>query len=81
MESLLPFEMERRQLLIKKEAETNWSYVQDPNKRTMDELINYGIINLNKPENPTSHMVSAYVQDILNIKKAGHSGTLVKQKL
>ncbi len=76
MEDLLPFEKEKRQLLIKKEAETDWSYGQDPNKRSVNELINYGVVNINKPENPTSHMVSAYVQDILNINKAGHSGTL-----
>ena len=76
MEELLLFEKEKRQLLIKKEAETDWTYGQDPNKRSVQELINYGVVNINKPHGPTSHMCSAYVQDILNINKAGHSGTL-----
>ena len=76
MEDLLPFEKVKREIFVKKESETNWAYGQDPNKRKVEELINYGVINLNKPSGPTSHQVSDYVQKILNINKAGHSGTL-----
>jgi len=72
----LPFEKIKREILIKKETETDWNYGQDPEKRSVEELINYGIININKPSGPTSHQVSEYVQRILNIKKSGHSGTL-----
>jgi len=78
MEDKLPFERIERKVFVKKEAETDWKYGQDPNKRTVQELIDYGIINLNKYAGPTSHQVSDYVQKILGIKKAGHSGTLVK---
>ena len=39
-------------------------------------MINYGIVNIDKPAGPTSHQVSDYVQKILGISKAGHSGTL-----
>jgi len=73
----LPFENIKREILLKKESETNWDYGQDPNKRSTEELVNYGIINLNKLSGPTSHMVSDYVQKILGITKSGHSGTLV----
>ncbi|MAG47749.1 RNA-guided pseudouridylation complex pseudouridine synthase subunit Cbf5 [archaeon] len=76
MENLLPFEKIERELLVKVDAKTDPNYGQDPNKRPIKELISYGIINLNKPEGPTSHMVSAYVQNILEINKSGHSGTL-----
>jgi len=72
----LPFEEIERELLVKKESETDWNYGQNSNKRSVEELINYGILNLNKLSGPTSHMVSDYVQRILNIKKSGHSGTL-----
>src|SRR3989344_2104328 len=72
----LPFEKVKREILIKKETETNSIYGQDTNKRDIKELINYGIINLNKSAGPTSHQVSDYVQKILDIKKSGHSGTL-----
>ena len=73
----LPFENIKRNVLIKKEATTDPKYGQNPENRLVDELINYGIINLNKPTGPTSHQVSDYVQKILGINKAGHSGTLV----
>src|SRR3989344_1273100 len=76
MQDKLPFEKIKRSILIKKEFETDWNYGQDPNKRKIEELINYGIINLNKPSGPTSHQVSDYVQKILNITKSGHCGTL-----
>ena len=42
----LPFEDIKREVLIKKQSETNQDYGQDPNKRDIKELINYGIINL-----------------------------------
>jgi len=71
----LPFEI-GRQILIKKEAETDFKYGKKPEERTVEELIELGIINLNKPQGPTSHQVSDYVKKILKIKRAGHSGTL-----
>lgn len=45
----------------------------------VEELINYGIVNIDKPPGPTSHQVSDFVQKILKIKKSGHSGTLDPQ--
>lgn len=78
MEELLPFEKIKHEVFIKKESETNWNYGRDPNNRKVEELINYGVINLNKPSGPSSHQVSDYVQRILGIDKAGHSGTLEK---
>ena len=79
-ENLLPFERIQRKVFIKKESKTNLDYGQDPEKRSVEELINYGVINLNKPSGPTSHQVSDYVQKILGIDKAGHSGTLAIKK-
>jgi len=35
-----------------------------------------GAINLDKTSGPTSHEVAAWVKRILNVEKAGHSGTL-----
>jgi len=39
-------------------------------------IIRYGIINLDKPANPSSHEVVAWVRRILEVEKTGHSGTL-----
>lgn len=72
----LPFEKIDRKVLIKKKAETSDKFGGDPFKRPVDELINYGIINVDKPKGPTSHQVTAYVKQILGLTKAGHSGTL-----
>lgn len=35
-----------------------------------------GFINLDKPSNPSSHEVVAWVKRILRVEKTGHSGTL-----
>lgn len=61
-------------MLIKKEAVGEFGI--KPEQRSVEELINYGIINLNKPVGPTSHQTTDYVKKILHVKKAGHSGTL-----
>ena len=76
MENLLPFEKIERKVLIRKESETNYKYGCNPNERKTEEIINYGIVNIDKPKGPTSHQVSDYVQKILHINKSGHSGTL-----
>jgi len=55
---------------------TDFKWGKSPVQRTIDELLNYGIINLDKPANPTSHEVVSFVKKILNIPRAGHSGTL-----
>ncbi len=76
MESLLPFEKIERKILIRKEADTDERHGCKPENRKTEEIINYGIVNINKPKGPTSHQVSEYVQKILHIGKSGHSGTL-----
>ncbi len=76
MKERLPFEKIERKVLTKKQAETSDKFGCDPNNRSVDELINYGIINIDKQKGPTSHQVTAYAKDILKINKAGHSGTL-----
>ena len=76
MQNLLPFEKISRKIIVRKEAETNPNLGCKPEERTTEEIINYGIVNINKPKGPTSHQVSDYVQKILHINKSGHSGTL-----
>jgi len=75
-DSLLPFERIKRTVLVRKKAKTDAKFGGDYSKRPVEELVEYGVINIDKPKGPTSHQVSAYVQKILDIKKSGHSGTL-----
>ena len=74
--STLPFESIKRKIIVKNEAETNPEYGTIPKKRSVEELISSGVIVIDKPQGPTSHQVADYVKKILNLKKAGHSGTL-----
>lgn len=63
-------------ILIKSKEQTNPEYGCPPEKRTLEEHIKNGIIVLDKPRGPTSHQTTAWVKDILQVQKAGHSGTL-----
>ena len=47
-----------------------------PLKRPIKEHVRYGVINLDKPANPSSHEVVAWIKRILRVEKTGHSGTL-----
>ena len=48
-------------------------------KRTIEQLLNYGIILLDKPPGPTSHETVAWTKRLLKLPKIGHSGTLDPQ--
>ncbi|NND86330.1 MAG: RNA-guided pseudouridylation complex pseudouridine synthase subunit Cbf5 [Nitrosopumilus sp.] len=48
-------------------------------KRSIEQLLNYGIIILDKPPGPTSHETVAWTKRILKLPKIGHSGTLDPQ--
>ncbi|ESZ97786.1 centromere/microtubule binding protein CBF5 [Sclerotinia borealis F-4128] len=47
-----------------------------PLKRDLKSYISSGVINLDKPSNPSSHEVVAWVKRMLRVEKTGHSGTL-----
>ena len=42
----------------------------------VEDLLNFGAVIIDKPKGPTSHQVSAWVRNILHVKKTGHAGTL-----
>lgn len=47
-----------------------------PLKRPIKDYLKAGVINLDKPANPSSHEVVAWIKRILKVEKTGHSGTL-----
>src|SRR5881296_1158501 len=63
-------------LVVKAEEPTDDSYGSDPRKRPIPVLLTYGLIPLDKPRGPTSHEVVSWVRRMLELEKAGHSGTL-----
>ncbi|KAF8337939.1 pseudouridine synthase [Cantharellus anzutake] len=47
-----------------------------PLRRDIQDHVKSGVINLDKPSNPSSHEVVAWIRRILRVEKTGHSGTL-----
>ncbi|MBD3388395.1 MAG: RNA-guided pseudouridylation complex pseudouridine synthase subunit Cbf5 [Candidatus Altiarchaeales archaeon] len=63
-------------ILVKSEEEGSPDYGSPPCERPIEEYIRKGIVNIDKPSGPTSHQVTAWVKEMMGLKKAGHSGTL-----
>ena len=72
----LPFEKITRVRLKKQDSKTSDKFGLNPFDRPVSELVDFGVVNIDKPSGPTSHQVSSFVQKILGIDKSGHSGTL-----
>ncbi len=64
------------EMLSREEVETSFKYGYYPHERPINELLKYGVVFLDKIKGPTSHQMVAWVKDILNVKKAGQTGTL-----
>ena len=47
-----------------------------PLQRPIEDYVRSGVINIDKPANPSSHEVVAWIRRILKVEKTGHSGTL-----
>lgn len=65
--------------LVKDKSPRHLDGGKRPEERTIEELLAAGVINLDKVQGPTSHQVTAWVKDVLGIKKIGHGGTLDPQ--
>merc|ERR1719240_1146803 len=63
-------------LLVRTGHYTPLPFGCSPMSRALDQHLQYGIINLDKPCNPSSHEVVSWIKRILKREKTGHSGTL-----
>ncbi|KAI0834644.1 putative rRNA pseudouridine synthase [Hypoxylon sp. FL0890] len=63
-------------LLVRTGHFTPIPHGSSPLTRDLKSYISSGVINLDKPSNPSSHEVVAWVKRILRVEKTGHSGTL-----
>ncbi len=70
-----PWEI-HREIIVKAEDRTNPKWGCVPEQRSGADLMKYGIINLDKPDGPSSHEVAAWVKRILKLENVGHGGTL-----
>jgi H/ACA ribonucleoprotein complex subunit 4 len=68
--------VEQEELIILSDDKTNDSFGYYPDRRPLRTYLEYGFIELDKPRGPSSHEVVAWVRKMLQMEKAGHSGTL-----
>jgi len=47
-----------------------------PGDRDPDAILEFGVVNLDKPPGPSAHQVSAWIRDMVGVEKAAHAGTL-----
>ncbi|MHC4186734.1 MAG: RNA-guided pseudouridylation complex pseudouridine synthase subunit Cbf5 [Planctomycetota bacterium] len=76
MTNKLPFEELHRKVIIKEDVAKPEALSNQEDSYTLEQLLTYGIINIDKPDGPTSYKVAEHVKKILGIKKTGHGGTL-----
>ncbi|MCL2142712.1 MAG: RNA-guided pseudouridylation complex pseudouridine synthase subunit Cbf5 [Methanomassiliicoccaceae archaeon] len=63
-------------MLVKDENAMSDRWGKRPSDRSVGELLEAGVIALDKPAGPTSHQVTAWAKDALCVGKMGHGGTL-----
>mmetsp|Transcript_12273 Transcript_12273/g.27861 ORF Transcript_12273/g.27861 Transcript_12273/m.27861 type:complete len:451 (-) Transcript_12273:56-1408(-) len=63
-------------LLVRTGHYTPLPFGSSPLARPLDVFMLYGILNLDKPVNPSSHEVVSWIKRIMKCEKTGHSGTL-----
>ena len=73
--TVAPWEI-KHELLVKADGQTDQNFGREPKVRPADELLNHGVINLDKQAGPSSHEVAAWAKRILKQNKVGHGGTL-----
>jgi len=61
---------------VVRDEDTDERYGRYADKRPIEELLKYGVINLDKPPGPTSHEVAYWIKQMLGLKRVGHGGTL-----
>src|SRR2546426_12100403 len=69
-------ELKPASLVVVDEEPTDPGFGFHPDSRSLPELVEDGIMPLEKRRGRTSHEVVAWVRRLLGVPKAGHSGTL-----
>lgn len=60
----------------RQESETDPEFGEIPEKRSPKKLLEKGMVIIDKPFGPTSPQVTTWIKEELDLKKAGHFGTL-----
>ncbi|MCC6050342.1 MAG: RNA-guided pseudouridylation complex pseudouridine synthase subunit Cbf5 [Thermofilum sp.] len=68
--------MSRAREVLVRDDEPPSNYGKRPEERTAEELLEYGVINLDKPAGPSSHEVVAWIKRLTGLERVAHGGTL-----
>lgn len=68
--------MKSAEWYTKEEAETDPEFGSIPEERSIEDLLEKGLLLVDKPFGPQSNQVSTWVKKELDLKKTGHFGTL-----
>lgn len=63
-------------MLVKSKRSIGPGRGKRPEERTVQELIEDGVVVIDKPSGPTSHQVTSWVGQMLGASKSAHGGTL-----
>ena len=63
--------------LVKPNHEESSNVGKYPSSRSMEEYLRKGIIILDKPRGPTSHVVDHHIKKITGIEKLSHGGRII----
>jgi tRNA pseudouridine55 synthase len=47
-----------------------------PDERSPEQLLSFGVVNLDKPPGPSAHQVAAWLRDLAGTDRVAHAGTL-----
>ncbi len=62
--------------VVDESAKTNQAFGCLPNDRQLEDLLECGVILIDKPPGPSSHQLAAWARSMLGINRIGHGGTL-----
>ena len=63
-------------LILDDSAKTDSKFGCNPYERSLESLLDAGVILVDKPRGPTSHQLTAWAREMLEIQRLGHGGTL-----
>ncbi|MCU0852706.1 MAG: RNA-guided pseudouridylation complex pseudouridine synthase subunit Cbf5 [Thermoplasmata archaeon] len=63
-------------MLTKSKRASGTGQGKRPEDRSLAELLQDGVVVIDKPSGPTSHQVTSWAADIMGVSKAAHGGTL-----
>ncbi len=69
--------MQNKKEFIVKETEASITdFGKYPGSRSIEELLDFGLIVIDKPPGPTCQQIDSWVKNIMDLKKCSHGGTL-----